>query len=858
MPNTLKPPRWARWLLENFGHPDTREEVEGDLLELYPHWVQTLGRRRANWCYSLNALKLARPLATSTRQTSDYSNPFFLSPAMIQNYLTVAWRHITRNRLLSSINVIGLALGMSCSLIIWLWISDELNFNKNYKDANRIYFVRQTNGVYTNDLTPGPLAEALKKDIPDVAAATRFWTWPNDYLVKVGQVVAKETGLYVTDDFFSVFQHPVLQGNPVTALKSPNAIVITRRLAEKFFRTTDVVGRTLQLNNDKYYRVDAVIEDVPKNASIQFDWAVNSKIAEDDGMKIWGNNSFHTYVKLQPNSNQTQAETRMKDLLKRYKADLTEYPVLQPIGDMYLYGDYVNGKPVGGRISYVRTFGVVALLILLIACVNFMNLATARASLRAKEVGIRKVIGAMRSSLVGQFLGESILLSLLAAVLAVVLVTSLLPLVNQFVHKQLTIQFTEPTFWLSILTLIAFTSLVAGSYPALFLSAMQPIRILKGKLTTAPSNALFRKSLVVFQFTLSLLLIVGMLVIGQQMHYIRTKHLGLDRSQVLWVPVEGLLMPRMETYRQELQRSPAVLAVTTAGNLPIQVGSSSTGGLTWPGKDPKQEPTVYTMKTGFDFVKTMQIQLIAGRDFTPSDSGARYLINESAAKLMNLKNPVGTELSYQIGKGPIVGVMKDFHLRSLHEPIQPLVVSLYPKWTNFFLIKTRPSQTDKAIRIAEQTAKQLNPAYPFTYHFLDDDYEELYRSETLVNTLINYFGLLAILISCLGLFGLATFTAEQRAREIGVRKVLGASVTSIVALLSTDFLKLILVAILIASPLAWYGLNQWLQNFAYHITITWWVFVLAGLAATTITLLTVSFQSIKAALMNPVKSLQSE
>lgn len=858
MPNAIKPPRWARWLLETFSHPDTREEVQGDLLELYAYWVQTIGWRRANWRYCLNALKLLRPLAKSNRQPTDYPQPFFLSPAMIQNYLTVAWRHITRNRLLSSINVIGLALGMSCSLVIWLWISDELSFNKNYKDADRIYFVRLTSGVYTNQSTPGPLAEALKKDIPGVAAATKFWSWPNEYLVKAGQVTTKENGLYVTDDFFTVFQHPVLKGNPVAALRSPNAIVVTRRLAEKFFGTTDAIGRTLQLNNDKYYRVGAVIEDVPENTSIQFDWTVNIKVVEDDGMKNWGNNSFHTYVKLQPNSSQAQAETRMKGLLKHYQSDLTDDPILQPIGDVYLYGEYVNGKPVGGRISYVRTFGFVALLILLIACVNFMNLATARASLRAKEVGVRKVIGAMRSSLVGQFMGESILLSLLAAVLAVTLVSIFLPTVNQFVHKQLTIGFTEPAFWLSLLLLIAFTSLIAGSYPALFLSAMQPIRILKGKLTTAPTNAMFRKSLVVFQFTLSLLLMVGMLVISQQMHYVRTKQLGLDRSQVLWVPVEGALRPKMETYRQEIQRSGAILSVTTAGELPVQVGSSSNGGLTWPGKDPKLEAWVYTLKAGFNFAKTMQIQLVDGRDFIPADSGARYLVNESAAKLMNLKHPVGTEISYQIGKGPIVGVMKDFHLRSLHEPIHPLVLSLYPAWTNFFLIKTRPGQTDQAIRVAEQTARQLNPAYPFTYHFLDDDYEKLYRSETLVNTLINYFGLLAILISCLGLFGLATFTAEQRAREIGVRKVLGASVTSIVALLSTDFLKLVFVAILIASPLAWYGLNEWLQNFTYRITIAWWVFALAGLAATAITLLTVSFQSIKAALMNPVKSLRSE
>ena len=853
----MKPPRWANWLLEAFGHPDTSEEVQGDLLELYAFWVETVGERKARWRYVGSVLKLLRPLARR-KSTSAYSSPFSLSPTMIRNYLTVAWRHITRNRLLSSINVIGLALGMSCSLLIWLWISDELSFNRSFKDADRIYFVRQTSGMYTNEYTPGPLAEALKKDIPDVEKATKFRSWTDDYLIKAGQVAAKETGMYASDDFFDIFQYPVLQGSPASSIKSPNSIVITRHVAETFFGTTEAVGRTLQLNNDKYYRVGAVIEDVPKNSSIQFNWIVNFSVAEEDWMQNWGNNSFSTYVKLRPNSNQAQAETRMKGLLKRYKSDLTDNPILQPIGDTYLYGEYVNGKPVGGRISYVRTFGLVALLILLIACVNFMNLATARASLRAKEVGIRKVIGAMRSSLIGQFLGESVLLSLLAAVLAIGLVIGTLPIVNQFVHKQLSINFIEPTFWFSILFLIAFTSLIAGSYPALFLSAMQPVRTLKGALTTAPTGAVFRKSLVVFQFTLSLFLIVGMLVIGQQMHYVRTKQLGLDREHILWVPIEGTLLPKMETYRQEIQRSGAVVSVTTSGELPIQIGSSSTGGLTWPGKDPKEEATVYSMKVGYDFVKTMNVRLADGHDFTSPDSGARYLVNESAAQLMKLKNPVGTEISYQIGKGPIVGVMKDFHLRSFHESIQPLVISLYPKWTNYFLIRTRPGQTDKAIQVAEQIARKLNPVYPFSYHFLDEDYEKLYRSETLVNTLINYFGLLAILISCLGLFGLATFTAEQRKKEIGVRKVLGASVTSIVGLLSKDFLKLVMIAILIASPIAWYVMNQWLQNFAYKIAIAWWVFALAGLSAISITLLTVSFQSVKAALVNPVKSLRSE
>lgn len=851
------PPRLADRLLEWFVAPHLLETLQGDLHEEFAYQVERVGERRAQWRYWRDVLGFVRPFAIR-RKSSEYPQPYFLSTDMLRNYFKIAWRSLLRNRLLSFINVAGLALGMSCSLVIWLWINDELSFNKGYKDAEKVYFVRQSNGIFTNWMTPGPLAETLKKDIPDVEKATRFTVWSNNYLIRVGQTSDKETGIYASSDFFDIFQPLTLRGNASTAIQSPNAIVITRKVAEKFFGTTDAVGRTLRLNDDKNYQVGAVIENVPKNTSIQFDWLVNATVAEEDWMKGWGNNSFYTYVKLQPNSSQAQAETKMKGLLKRYKSDAIEDPILQPIGDTYLYGEYVNGKPAGGRISYVRTFGFVALLILLIACVNFMNLATARSSLRAKEVGVRKVVGAMRSSLAGQFMGESILLSTLSALLAIGLVALLIPTINQLVDKHLVVDIMTPTFWLRVFALIGFTSLVAGSYPALFLSAIQPVQVLKGALASAPTGALFRKLLVVFQFSISLFLIIGMLVIGRQMHYIRTKQLGLDRENLLRVPVEGSLLPKMETFRQELQRANAISSVTTAGGSPIQIGSSSTGGLTWPGKDPKLQETVYTMKVGYNFTKTMNIRLLEGRDFTPTDSGAYYLVNESAVSLMKLKNPVGTEVNFQIGKGRIVGVMQDFHLNSFHEPIRPVVLCLYPKWTDSFLIKTRPGQTAAAIDVVEKLAKQLNPGYPFTYHFVDEDYEKLYHSETIVNTLINYFGLLAIIISCLGLFGLVTFTAEQRIKEIGVRKVLGASVANIVALLSQDFLKLVLIAIVIATPVAWYAMSEWLKDFEYKIGIEWWILALAGLLAICIALLTVSYQAIKAALMNPVKSLRSE
>lgn len=523
---------------------------------------------------------------------------------------------------------------------------------------------------------------------------------------------------------------------------------------------------------------------------------------------------------------------------------------------MYLYDEYANGKPVGGRIGYVWTFGAVALLILLIACVNFTNLATARSATRSKEIGVRKTVGARRSVLVEQFMSEMMLFSLVSAGLALVITFTMLPLVNQFVGKTLTLNLTDWKLWASLAGLIGLTSLLAGSYPAFYLSAMRPVQMLRGMLSAQRGS--LRRGLVIFQFSLSIFLIIGMILIGRQMRYVRTKELGLDRQNLIRIPIEGQLHPKMETYRQLLQQSSAIEAVTTSGESPVEVSSSSTGGVTWPGKDPKLQETVYTMKVGYDFSRTLGSRLVAGHDVTAGDSGVHYLLNESAVRLMKLKHPIDTEISFQLGKGRVVGVLQDFHLRSLHEPIQPLVLSVYPQWTNFFLVRTRPGQLQQALSVAEQTARRLNPGYPFAYHFVDEDFEAMYRTETLVNTLLNCFGGLAIFISCLGLFGLATFAAEQRTKEIGIRKVLGASVSSIVALLSQDFLKLVLISIIIASPLAYYATNRWLADFVYRVELSWWVFALAGLLAVGVALLTVSFQSIKAALVNPVRSLRSE
>ncbi|SOD89214.1 ABC transporter permease [Spirosoma fluviale] len=795
---------------------------------------------------------------------------------MFRNYVKIAFRSLMKNKLYSSINVFGLALGMACSLLIGLWVKDELSYNRFLNNAESIHYVRVNfpyNGeTVTNTVTPGPLQEAIAKDVPEVAATTKI-NFSNEVLVKVGETTAKEKGHYATADFFGVFDLPALYGNPKAALAQPNQIVITRKLAEKFFPNGLALGKTLQLDNNKFYVVGAILENLPTNSTLQFDWLVNWKAYEQDWMKTWGNNSFQTFVRLKPNriggpTTLAQAEAAMATIYPRTagKNFETGRPVLQPITDLHLYSDYKNGVSVGGRIEYVRIFSIVALFMLLIACINFMNLATAQSAMRAKEVGVRKVVGALRSSLIGQFLSESMLMSLLAIVLAVGLVWCVLPTFNTTFEKQLTLDLTEPALWLTILGLVLITGFLSGSYPALFLSSLQPIKIMKGKIQLSSgsafsSPALFRRVLVVFQFSLSIFLIVGILAIGRQMNYLRTKNLGLDRENIVYLPLEGeIAQPKkVEAFRQEVMRQPAIASATTAMSLPVNVQSTS-GDLKWDGKDPNLQTNVSCMFVGGDFTKTMNIKLVDGRDFrtdSPADS-TNYLINEAAARLMAMKDPVGKNVQFWPGKGKIIGLMKDFHLNSLHQTIAPLILCFDSRNTSYLLVKTHAGQAPNAIAELEKLSKQFNPNYPFTYHFLDEEFESLYRAEQQVHILVNYFGMLAILISCLGLFALAAFTAEQRTKEIGVRKVLGASVTNIVGLLSKDFLKLVLIALVLSTPLAWWALSKWLETFAYREDLTWWIFGIAGVLAVLIAFLTVSYQSIKAAMMNPVKSLRTE
>jgi putative ABC transport system permease protein len=789
---------------------------------------------------------------------------------MLKNYFLVAWRNMVRNKVFSGINILGLALGMTCSLMIMLWVQDERGvdgFHANGKQLYQVYERDFFDGKINADFpTQGLMAEELKKQIPEVQYASSLeWNTTNTF--EAGNKIAKMSGSFAGADFFTMFSYPLLAGTPKTALNTLEGVAISRKMANLFFGSPEAaIGKTIRYENSDNFRVSAVFEDLPANSSQQFDF-VRSWIAfkkeNADWIDNWGNTDAFTYIQLRPDANLTKVRAEIKDFIYNYQQkskgfrvelDLISYP------DKYLHSTFKNGQTDGGRIEYVRLFSLIAAFILLIACINFMNLATARATNRAKEVGVRKVIGAARPVLMAQFMGEALLLTFLAIGLAILLTTLLLPAFNDLTGKQLSLPVRQPLFWTVMLGLLLVAGIVSGSYPAVFLSSLNPIRVLKGALKFGGGATFLRKTLVVFQFGLSIIFLVGMIVMYRQMDYIQRANMGFDRDNLLYMPLEGELANKYELFKQEAERLPAIQQVSKIRQPPTAL-YTHTGSIRWQGEAPNLVTSFVQSDVGYDFVKTMKLTMAQGRDFSrdfPTDSSG-VIVNETAVKRMEYTNPVGKFVMWGGHRVKIVGVLQDFHFASLHQAIEPLIIRMNEdRQSGTLLVRLRAGKDKEALAGLEKLCKELNPAFPFTYQFSDAEYNKMYLSEQLVSKLANYFAILAIFISCLGLLGLAIFTAGQRTREIGVRKVLGANVPGIVALLSKDFLALVLIAIVIASPLAWYIMHRWLDDFEYRTPISWWIFVVAGCCAVGIAFVTVSFQAIRAARANPVKSLRSE
>ena len=792
---------------------------------------------------------------------------------MLENYFKTAWRNLIRSKAFSFINILGLALGLACSLMIMLWVQDERNvdgFHVHAKQLFQVYERQYYDGkVEASYPTQGLLADELKKSIPEIqyASALEYASAPGTRnTIEVDGKINKMRGCFAGADFFKMFSYPLLQGKAETALNSPSSITISRRMAEEFFGSPNkAIGKTLQFENKESLLVTAVFENIPANSTQQFDFLRSwiDFVNQNQWVHNWGNTSPATFIMVRNEADPIKVESKIKDFIYRYQKKtegfITEL-ALQPYTEKYLHSTFKNGYVDGGRIEYVRLFTIVAVFILLIACINFMNLATARSTKRAKEVGLRKVIGALRSALIGQFIGEAILLTFFSVIIGVMIAAIFLPAFNSLTGKQLTIPFTEPVFWTFLAGLLAITGLVAGSYPALFLSSLKPIKVLKGTLKFGWAATFFRQGLVVFQFTLSIVLIVGMIVIYRQMDYIQTKNLGYDRENLLYIPIEGELIKKYSLFKEQASRIPGVINISKMRNSPTVI-EHHTGSIEWTGKDPNLSVSFADAVVGYDFVKTLNLKIKEGRDFSREfgTDSASFLLNESAVRKIGYQEPVGQTVNWGNRKGTIIGVLEDFHFNSIHQSIEPLIVRLDENWGwGTILIRTKAGKTKDAIAGLEKLYKEMNSKFPFTYQFSDQEYDNLYKSEQVVSKLANIFAFLAISISCLGLFGLATFSADQRTKEIGVRKVLGASVQNIATMLSANFLKPVTIAMLIAFPIAWVAMNGWLQSFAYKIDIEWWVFAVAGVTTVVIALLTVGYQSVKASLSNPVKSLRTE
>jgi putative ABC transport system permease protein len=784
---------------------------------------------------------------------------------MFKNYFKLALRHLKKNKGFSLLNTFGLAIGLACAVLILLWIEDEVSYNKFHAKYDRIYQVlnNQTydGTTYTFGATPGLLANGMKSEYPEVLNAARM-DWGNRWLFKLDDKPIYENGNFVDPAFLDIFSFDVIYGDKKTALKDEHCIVITERMSRKFFGDANPVGKYLNVNDKGEFLVTAVVKTPPPNSTVSFDWLASFKLFEaaNSWWNQWGNNGMQTFVELKPGTDVAAFNKKFHGYLKSKIDEATGRPFLFAMKDWRLRYKFEEGKQAGGRIEYVRLFALIAGLLIIIACINFMNLATARSEQRAKEVGVRKAMGALRGTLMRQFMGESIIMSFIAMVVACLVVRAALPFFNELVNKKLSIGFSDPMQWIIFSGIALVCGIIAGSYPSVYLSSFKPIAILKG-LTTSKggSAAVIRKGLVVTQFVISIVLIVSTLVIYKQIQHVKNRQLGFNLNNLIYMTQKGKINEHLEVIQQDLLATGVVSHAATANQYILQEGNNG-GGFEWPGKDPSRDVLITQDQISTDYFNTTGMKLVSGRNFTdPVRDSTNIIINEAFARLFKTKDVVGAVVKNGDAAYTVVGVVKDFVYNNMYQSPQPLVFYCQPHSTNFLLIRFADNANlEQSLSKVEAVLKRDNPGYPFEYKFMDQEFEKLFNSEMLISKLSRLFAILTIIVSSLGLFGLAAYTAERRTKEIGIRKVLGATIANVVRLLSGDFLRLVFISIVIATPLAWYVMNKWLQDYAYRIEIQWWVFAVAGALAIIIATLTVSSQAIKAAIANPVKSLRTE
>lgn len=786
---------------------------------------------------------------------------------MFKNFLTIAFRNLSRNKGFTITNLLGLSIGMTSTILILLWVKDELGydkFHKNYQSVYKLFANRDFNNqVFTDPNMAFPLAKAVAAELPEVRQAAVL-TYPQELVIAAGEKKIKKTGYAVNDAFFTVFSWKFLRGSAASAFPGPASVVITKSTAKAFFGDADPLNKILKIDNRQEAKVTAVVDDVPGNSTLQFDFVMPFDYNDPQvkaSMNEWYNSSWSVYIDVAPGTNMQLLDKKITDLKHRYSPNdkkISTYFSF-PLSKLRLYGDFKEGKNTGGMIEYVRLFAVIGVIILLIACVNFMNLSTARSEKRAREVGIRKSLGSPRMQLLLQFLSETMLLSFLSFLISLLCVYLLLPSFNLLVQKKLALPVNEPYCWITAAVIILFTGFVAGSYPALYLSSFNPVKVLKGTFTAGKNILLPRHILVVAQFVISILLISATIIIYQQLQHIRHRELGYNPANLIMVPATDDTHKNYTVIKDELLKTGFISSVTRTSS-PITEVWWKTPAPDWEGKPANMNLIFSGLNTDADFTKTMGIKMLQGKDFSglPADS-AYLLLNKAAVDASGIKDPVGKQMRNGPNTYTVIGVTDNVVMESPYQPVEPMMILYSPYGNNVNTIRlNKDVPVRDALQAVENIFKKYNPAYPFEYKFTDREFEKKFVAEDLIGRLTNIFAGLAIFICCIGLAGLASFTIEKRFREIGIRKVLGATVAQVIALVAQQFLKLVLVAFIIAAPLAWWGMNSWLNKYTYHINISFWLFPLVGIVVLLLALAIVSLNTIRAATASPVKSLRTE
>lgn len=856
--NPFAPPKFGHWLLSRIYGGGDHFTLIGDFGEVYAELAKERGRSAASLWYWIQIFKLI-PIF--------FSNSVYWSVQMIKNYLKIAFRNIRRHKGFSFINIAGLAIGLACCLLITIWVLDELSYDKFHENAANLYRVEEdqhySGRTFYVYVTPYPLGPALKAEIPEIMDATRV-VWTGGVLFKYADnTYFEDYGRAVDPSFLKMFTYPLIKGDKNTALDSPFSLVITENLADKYFGQDDPIGKVVTVNNKYEFTVTGILENIPHNSYLQFDFLIPYEIMKMSGQtreEDFGTNSIYTFVQLPDGTPLEQANQKIFGFIRTKNPESRTDLRLMPYTKLHLH-EFFGYEKGAGAVQYVYIFSVIAFIVLLIACINFMNLSTARSANRAKEVGLRKVVGAVKGHLMRQFYGESVVYAFIALIFAVGIVTLLLPAFSNLSGKELSWSVAGiATILIGLVGITLFTGLVAGSYPAMFLSSFQPARVLKGSLFSRSGGARFRRVLVVAQFALSILLIIGTAVVYQQQNFIKNMRLGWEREHLIYIPLRADTRKSYNALKQELIQNPQVLNVTGASQLPTHIGSNS-GGAQWEGKDPELQILIGFNSVDFDFVETLKIEMAEGRSFDKertSDQSQAWLVNEEVAKLMNKDSVIGERFSHVGMDGTIIGVMKNFHYQTLKNKIEPLAIAVNHEALNYMIIRIPPEEVSASLGFIEKTWKRVIPAYPFEYRFMDERYDRMYRTEQRIGTLLRYFAVLAVFVACLGLFGLASFMAEKRTKEIGIRKILGASVMQVTRLLCKEFFLLVIAANVIAWPAAYFIMRKWLQSYAYRADLGFFLFVGAMLLALFVAILSVGYQAIRAARSNPADSLRYE